>query len=162
MHEVFLLLGSNLGDRIKMLDLACMQIAQNVGIITNQSSVYETEPWGTEEPLPFLNKIIQVTTDLTPQHVLEITLRIEESLGRKRDLIRNQPRTIDIDIILYNDSVVETDSLTIPHARMHLRRFVLVPLSEIAALKVHPLLRKNVNELLSECKDGSWVRKFNG
>lgn len=159
MREVFLLLGSNLGDRFKQIELAIDQIDQKVGFITAKSSVYETEPWGTDEPLPFLNMVIRVSTLLDPQQVLDRVLEIEKALGRQRSNFRNQPRTIDIDILLCGDSIISTKQLTVPHERMHLRRFVLEPLNEIAPSAIHPVFKKSVKVLLSECDDNSWVRR---
>ncbi len=160
MSEVFLLLGSNLGNRLEILNLAIDQVIAKTGAIKRRSGIYETEPWGTEDPQPFLNIIISITTELEPITLLETLLSIEADLGRKRDGSRNRPRSIDIDILLYNNLVLKSMTLTIPHERMHLRKFVLVPLAEIAPSLVHPVLHKNISQLLSECEDNSWVRKF--
>ncbi|HLN53690.1 MAG TPA: 2-amino-4-hydroxy-6-hydroxymethyldihydropteridine diphosphokinase [Lentimicrobium sp.] len=159
MGRAFLILGSNLGDRRTNINLAISEITLKVGKITAYSSVYETEAWGTNDPLPFLNQVISVETGLSPDDLLQKLLNIEQLLGRKRTGVLNQPRIIDIDILLFGDQIVKTESLTIPHERMHLRKFVLVPLAEIAPSEIHPLFKKSFTELLTECNDSSWVRK---
>ncbi len=160
MGEAFLLLGSNLGNRLATINQAVDKIQSTAGVVKCRSSVYETEPWGTDEPLPFLNLVIGIETTLNPIPLLESLMKIESELGRKRDGIKNQPRTIDIDILLFGDLIMKTEYLTIPHERMHLRKFVLVPMSEIAPDLKHPVMNKSMRQLMDECKDSSWVRKF--
>ncbi len=152
MDKVFLLLGSNLGDRKLVLKEASALITQQVGLITQTSSCYETAPWGVLEQPVFLNQVLAVETMLTPEKVLTAILAIEKALGRVR-FERWGARTIDIDILYYNNMVVQQNQLTIPHPSMHQRRFTLVPLHEIAPDFIHPILHKSNHQLLSECTD---------
>lgn len=160
MNRIFLLLGSNLGDRSNNLDCCLELLEQRTGCIVDTSSVYETEPWGTDIPLPYLNMVAVVENDKTPGEMLESILLVEKEMGRKRGPERNAPRTVDVDILLYNSEIIEQESLKIPHERMHLRKFVLVPMVEIAPELMHPLFAKTMHELLEECPDSSWVRIF--
>ena len=160
MNEVYLLTGGNIGDRPGFLENARIKIEQDCGRIISASSMYETAAWGKEDQENFLNQVLQVETILSPETLLMTILKIEESLGRKRE-IKYGPRTIDIDILFYNDEVIEEDGLYIPHPRMQERRFVLAPLSEIASDKIHPKLFKTVEQLLKECPDQLAVNKIN-
>jgi 2-amino-4-hydroxy-6-hydroxymethyldihydropteridine diphosphokinase len=160
MATVYLSLGSNLGDRVQNLKEAIKRIESSDKIsIKKISSVYETEPVGYENQPRFLNLALQAETILDPQPLLEQLLSIEEQMGRKRGE-KWGPRNIDVDILLYDDLVMESDQLIIPHPRMHQRRFVLVPLAQIAPKLLHPLLKKNVRELLENCEDNSEVKLF--
>ena len=157
---VYLLLGSNLGDRRAIVDLALDRIGEMIGSISAVSSFYETEAWGNEDQPPFLNLAAGVKTVLDPHEVLEQTLRIEEELGRVR-AEKWGARVIDIDIILYEEEVIsDGDRLQIPHPRMQDRKFVLVPMAEIAAEAQHPLLQQNISGLLSILKDNLVVSKI--
>lgn len=159
MNEVYLLTGGNMGDRRQHLLQAKTEIKNRCGNLLEESSVYETAAWGNEEQEPFLNQVLKIETEQTPQELLRSVLQIEEDLGRKRAL-KYGPRTIDIDILFFNDQIVEQPGLSIPHPQIQKRRFVLVPLNEIAAHKVHPVLNKNMAQLLSECPDPLAVNKF--
>ncbi len=149
----YLLLGSNLGDREKFLEEAILLLSEKAGKIISWSSVYETEPWGFETQNSFLNRVILVQTDLMPEELLHVILEIERVMGRKRVKEGYDSRIIDIDILFYDDLISHTDDLTIPHPRMHLRRFTLIPMEEIAPDFMHPLLRKTMSELLKDCED---------
>lgn len=147
------MLGSNLGDRICLINEAIRMIGDKVGDILATSSYYYTAPWGTDHPLPYINVAVSLNTQHNPQKVLKTILAIEKTLGRTRNGDQNAPRSMDIDIIFYDDLIINQKNLTVPHPRMHLRRFVLVPLSEIEPAYVHPALGLTVKELLDKCTD---------
>jgi 2-amino-4-hydroxy-6-hydroxymethyldihydropteridine diphosphokinase len=133
MADVFIALGSNLGNRAQNLALACEALARNEIEIAAASSVYETEPWGPKPQGPYLNQVVRGTTKLAPKVLLSRLLEIERTLGRERDGVeRYGPRTIDLDILLYGGETLAEPELQIPHPRMMERAFVLVPLAEIA------------------------------
>jgi 2-amino-4-hydroxy-6-hydroxymethyldihydropteridine diphosphokinase len=160
MNEAYLLLGSNLGNRKKTIDSAIEKINEQAGKVTLASSVYETEPWGTNAPPPFYNQIVVIKTPLTAERLLPVLLGIENDLGRVRTEIKNSPRTIDIDILFFNNEIISEKDLEVPHPRLHLRRFVLVPLSEIVPAYCHPVKKKSLSQLLEECPDNRWVKKL--
>ena len=153
MARVFLLLGGNQGDRLKTLSRAKEEITQRIGDLQRESSIYETEPWGFEDDALFLNQLLVVETKLSAEAVLEAALDIENKLGRRRTAQQWTGRSMDIDILLYDNLIVEKGNLSIPHPRLHLRRFALEPLNEIAAELEHPILRKTMRTLLMECQD---------
>jgi 2-amino-4-hydroxy-6-hydroxymethyldihydropteridine diphosphokinase len=156
--EVYLALGSNLGDRIGNMTSAVERLSQKM-TIKKLSSIYETEPvYYKEQPL-CLNAALSAVTELDSFELLRFVKSIESDLGRQPSF-RNAPRTIDIDILFYGDRVVQTEELAIPHPRIAERAFVLVPLSEIAPRLVHPLLQKRVSELLAVVEGVDGVRKF--
>ena len=159
MNEVYLLTGGNIGDRMGYLSKAKEAIKHSCGKILQESSVYETAAWGLENQEAFLNQVLKIETSLGAEQLLASILQIEENLGRKREL-KYGPRTIDIDILFFNDEVIDRQGLKIPHPQMQNRRFVLVPLNEIASTKIHPLFHKTVSQLLTECPDPLTVNKF--
>ncbi|MFD2935780.1 2-amino-4-hydroxy-6-hydroxymethyldihydropteridine diphosphokinase [Spirosoma flavum] len=153
---IFLLLGANLGDRVQTLRRATDLVAVRVGTVVHQSSLYETAPWGLTDQPTYLNQVLAVETSLEPEDVLSRTQTIEQELGRIR-LEKWGARIIDIDILYYDQRVLQTDTLTIPHPFLHQRRFTLVPLAEIAPNFLHPILQRTSLELLEECSDRSEV-----
>jgi 2-amino-4-hydroxy-6-hydroxymethyldihydropteridine diphosphokinase len=159
MNEVYLLTGGNMGDRVAYLSGAEKEIARNCGTVVRTSSIYETEAWGLEDQEPFLNQVLCIQTHLPPEDLMQAILIIESGFGRKRNE-RYGPRLIDIDILLYNDEVVDHPGLKIPHPRMQSRRFVLTPLAELAPGKIHPVLKKSIRALLDECNDPLKVNKI--
>ena len=154
MNQVALLIGGNQGDRQALIEAATALIRQRIGTVALFSGVHETAPWGSfdDTPLPFLNQALLVETPLTAHEVLREALRIEHELGRRRKdgATAYSSRPMDIDLIFYNDEVIESAELTIPHPRMHLRQFVLEPLAEIMPDYRHPVLGLTVKELLEK------------
>ena len=154
----YLSLGSNIGDREDHLNTA-MTLLNTVGSIERLSSFYETDPVEFVEQPVFLNCVIALQTELSPTELMNQVLNIERRLGRER-IQRKGPRTLDIDILLYGDRVMNAADLTIPHPAMEQRRFVLLPLTEIAPGVLHPILNKTARELLEELPPGQKVWKF--
>lgn len=160
MNETYLLTGGNIGNRLAYLSKTKEEIEKRCGRILKESSVYETAAWGKEDQEAFLNQVLKIETNLDPEELLKTILQIEEYLGRKREL-KYGPRTIDIDILFFNEAVINQPSLKIPHPQMQNRRFVLSPLNEIASDKLHPSLHKTIAQLLAECPDPLAVNKLN-
>lgn len=159
MIRVFLLLGSNEGDRENFLLNARFRIQLLAGKSPAVSSVYETAAWGDLNQAPFLNQVLAVDTTLNPRILLSTLLAIEDSLGRKRTK-KWAARTIDIDILFYGEQVITDPDLIIPHPEIGARRFALTPLAELIPDFVHPVLKKSVSELLVTCEDRLEVREW--
>ena len=160
MSTVYLGLGSNLGDRRQNLAQALKLISQMV-IVEQLSSVYETEPVGYKQQPLFLNAVCRVSTELSPEQLLVLAKEIEAKLGRIPSF-PNTPRSIDIDILFYNDRVIKTRELTIPHSRLAERAFVLVPLAEIAPELIHPVIGRTIRELVNSLGAVIGVHKWAG
>ena len=148
-HTVYLALGSNLGDRATNLKEAIASLTPQM-VLKAKSHVYETPPWGYEDQPKFLNQVLMVQTYLEPEQLLKHIKRLEVALGRKASFT-NGPRLIDIDILFYDDLVLNTPILTIPHPRLQERGFVLLPLMDIAPDLVHPETKKSVGEMVASC-----------
>ena len=155
-HTVYIALGTNLGDRPANLRAAIRSMPPDVHVLA-ESYVYETPPWGVEDQPPFLNMAVKAETDLEPEPLLQHLKQLEAELGREKS-IRWGPRLIDLDILFYDDLILDTPPLVIPHPRLHERGFVLVPLADVAEEFVHPLLGKSVRELLQGINSQGIVR----
>ena len=175
MKEVFILLGSNRGDREGYISRAIEMIGIEAGEVCRRSALYETEPYGFKDPIRFLNQVVEIDAKVEPEDLLEKLLSIETKLGRVRPvdgcgcgIAISQAsekgfgsgaarvysgRTIDLDILFYGQRLVFTDCLMIPHPRLHERRFALVPMNEIAPEFIHPLLKKSISVLLNTATD---------
>ncbi|HKW87641.1 MAG TPA: 2-amino-4-hydroxy-6-hydroxymethyldihydropteridine diphosphokinase [Candidatus Acidoferrales bacterium] len=156
MKTVYLSLGSNVGEREKHLAAAMEALGERGIRVTRRSSIYETEPVDFEKQGWFLNCVVEAETELMPRQLLHALEEIESGMGRRRR-VRRGPRVIDLDILLFGSSVIHTPELEVPHARMMERRFVLVPLAEIAPTMRHPAVKKTIAELLADTPDRSAV-----
>ncbi|GAB3930191.1 2-amino-4-hydroxy-6-hydroxymethyldihydropteridine diphosphokinase [Larkinella terrae] len=159
MHTVYLLLGANLGDREATLQRALEAIQVDLGPVLQQSALYETAAWGVTDQPAFLNQVLKVLSVFPAEEMLEKTQAIENRLGRVR---REKwgSRVIDIDLLYVDETVLNSETLTVPHPFLHERRFTLVPLAEIAPEFVHPVFHKTNRQLLAECPDLGAVRKL--
>lgn len=160
MNNIFLLLGSNLGEREKYIQQALNLINQQIGSIDRYSSLYETAAWGKADQPSFLNQAIRLTSSMTAMKLLEAIWSIEDKLSRTREE-RWGARTIDIDILFYGSEIINLPDLVIPHKLLHKRRFVLMPLNEIAPDLNHPVLHKTINQLFLELTDDLSVKNIN-
>jgi len=156
LHTAYLLLGSNVGDRIGWLTFAANKLRETVGEIRHASQMYQTEPWGNPDQQAFVNQALEISTSLNAKNLLSKIRDIEDEAGRDR-IVYWGPRTLDIDILLYDNLILDTRDLTIPHPRMASRRFVLKPLSEIAGNVIHPVLNISISTMLDVCPDQSEV-----
>ena len=159
MNTVYLLLGSNIGDSFGHLSSAKKNIEKKLGTLVNASGIYKTAAWGDINQPPFLNQILIAETDLSAQQTIAHILSIEKEMGRIRSK-KNAPRIIDIDILFFNNDIIRTPDLVVPHPEIQNRRFVLVPLNEVSPYFIHPTLQKTPAELLNECADKLNVQKI--
>lgn len=157
MEGVYLLLGTNLGDRAANLNKALLEISSRIGKVREQSSVYETDAWGKTDQSAFLNMVISVDTLLSPLLILEQISLIEQAIGRIR-IEKWRERIIDIDLLYHGSLVVDLPNLKVPHPEIARRRFTLVPLNEIAREFLHPVFLKTQHQLLAACEDPLSVR----
>jgi len=149
MAKIYLSTGSNQGERLDSLLKAAKLIDTLIGKIICFSDVFESEPWGFNAEMNFYNQVLFLETDFNPQQTIKMLLKIEKLIGRKREGTSYSSRTIDIDILFFDEIQIAGKNLVVPHPRLHERRFVLQPLSKIAPDLVHPVLRKTVSELLN-------------
>jgi 2-amino-4-hydroxy-6-hydroxymethyldihydropteridine diphosphokinase len=159
MNRAFLLIGGNIGDRLSSLRLARLLLAQKCGRIISSSDVYETAAWGNIDQSSFLNQAIELETSLAADELLACALKAEQSMGRERKE-KYGPRIIDIDILLFNNDIIEKEQLSVPHPQLPNRRFALRCLCDIAAEVIHPIFGKTIKQLLSECVDPLEVRRL--
>jgi 2-amino-4-hydroxy-6-hydroxymethyldihydropteridine diphosphokinase len=158
MHRAYIGIGSNIGDRAKNLEEAVSRLGSEKGIkVTARSSFYETRPVGGPPQENYLNGALEIETPLSPEDCLKLLKHIEEAMGRVQ-AGRDHPRIIDLDILLYDDAIIRSEELEIPHPRMHERRFVLKGFAEIAPQTVHPVLGKTIEELLERKNEGDHDR----
>lgn len=159
MNTAYLLTGGNLGNREENLTIARELITQHCGTIVHASSLYETAAWGKTDQPSFLNQALELQTAFNARQLIRKVLKIEKTMGRTREE-KYGPRIIDIDILLFNEEIHDYRLLKLPHPEMQNRKFALLPLAEIAPDVFHPVLRKTIKGLLSECKDELPVKKY--
>jgi len=160
--KVILLLGGNMGDRKALIARARLLIENRVGEIVRSSAIYESAPWGFTAKQSFYNQVLVVSTHLTPHQILGKILQIEKELGRERTGKNYSSRTMDIDILFYEQEIIDTPDLIIPHPQLHKRRFTLIPLNEILPDWNHPGLNQSIRSLLEQCADYSAVEPIKG
>ena len=162
-QSVYILLGSNLGDRQLLINQACEMIEERCGRIVSKSRLYESEPWGFKSEHWFLNQVVVLDTDMSPDNLMDSLLAIEKELGRDRTTPHEGyvSRPMDLDILYWGkDLIVEKQHVIVPHPRLHKRRFTLLPLCDVAPDYVHPILKKTNRQLLDECQDTGIVKTF--
>ena len=155
-ESVFVLLGSNLGDRELLVNQACKMMGERCGEIVAKSRLYESEPWGFKSEHWFLNQVVVLDTEMSPDDLMDTLLEIEKELGRDRTTPHEGyvSRPMDLDILYWGkDLIVEKQHVIVPHPRLHQRRFTLLPLCDVAPDYVHPILKKTNRQLLDECQD---------
>lgn len=154
MQTAYLLLGSNLGNKKNNLLNANAFINSRIAPVVRISSIYQTAPWGFRSEEDFLNQAVEINVSLSPEKLLSGLLEMELTFGRVRETGAGyQERTLDADILLYGNQIISTETLVIPHPRMHLRRFALMPMNELAPDLLHPVFGKTMAQLLAECED---------
>ena len=162
-HEVYLSMGSNMGDRMENLRFGINELKKELNPVAI-SSIYETEPWGYSDDTPYLNLVARFNTRLNVHELMEFTQNIEKSAGRiiRKNLLKSdyQARTLDIDLLFYDRKVIRERNVEIPHPRLHLRNFVLIPFAEINGSFVHPVFNKTINDLNRQSSDKSEIKSF--
>ncbi len=158
----YVLFGSNMGEKNEIFTQACLLINNRCGRVVRTSAAYESEPWGFNAEEWFLNRVVVLETDLGPDELLQELLEIERELGRVRhpEIKGYTSRTADLDILYYDDRIICSETLIVPHPRLHLRRFALLPLCEVSPDLVHPVFGKTQEELLQSCSDNGVVRRI--
>jgi len=151
-HLAYISLGGNIGNTLEIFQNALLAIEKKLGKIIQKSSIYQTAAWGKEDQNDFLNQVILIETSFDAKKLLDSLLTIELLFERKR-IERWGPRTLDLDLLSFDNQIVQAVSLTLPHPRIQERKFILVPLAELNPNWVHPMLRKSVSELLDNCAD---------
>ena len=161
-NTVFLSLGSNLGDKTENIKKAIAEINSQIGAICNTAKFYETEPWGFENDSWFLNTAVKLKTEFSAKQTLKKCLSIENQLGRYRNNISKgySSRIIDIDILFFNNELINLPDLIIPHPYIKDRKFVLYPLMDITTSYIHPVLKKSIRELVNECTDKTIIKEI--
>ena len=162
-ESVYILLGSNLGDREHLVNQACSIIEKRCGKIVAKSRLYESEPWGFDAAQWFLNQVVEIVTSLSPDDLMLKLLAVENELGRDRTVQHEgyASRTMDLDILYFGERIIATELVHAPHPRLHLRRFTLLPLCDIAPDFVHPALNMTNMQLLEACDDSGKVNIYN-
>lgn len=161
MNEAYLCLGGNLGNCIETFAKSALLLEKNDVKIVQKSAVYTSAAWEMEGAPDFYNQVLKIETLLEAGELLNLLLAIEKQSGRERNSVKGyESRTIDMDILFFNDEIIEREHLHIPHPRLHLRRFVLEPLNELAPGFIHPKLKKSISDLLDECTDTGLVKKI--
>lgn len=161
MNKVVLLLGGNLGNSQLLFQQAVDLLATRLGELVSQSALYQSPPWGFEHENDFLNQVVVLETACSAEEILQTCLQIETDLGRERKEQKGySARIIDIDVLFVNDEVLKSENIILPHPRLHLRKFTLLPLVEVMPNFIHPILHKSMQELLAACDDNSGVRKI--
>ncbi len=159
LDEVYLSIGTNLGNRAENIFTAHEKISSKMGLIVNYSAIYETSPWGFDHENNFYNQVVSVNTYFSPQKLLERIKSIEQGMGRKQQKSKHyEARVMDIDILFYQDKIIHDSGLIIPHPRLKNRMFVLRPLCDVAPELVHPVYQVTMRMLLNECPDESEVK----
>ncbi len=159
MNGIYLIIGGNLGNRVENLRRCVALIETRIGAVLNASGIYETAAWGKEDAGPYLNQVLFIKTDYSAEEILRRSLSIENTLGRTRHE-KWESRLIDIDILFFNKEIIRLPLLTIPHPHLHNRKFVLIPLNDIAEDFIHPVFHQTVGELLKACPDPLEVHLF--
>jgi 2-amino-4-hydroxy-6-hydroxymethyldihydropteridine diphosphokinase len=160
MNKTYISLGSNRGNRTANLNRAINLLSEWVGNVTKVSSLYETPPWKMADKTDFYNQVLLLETILPETELIDTVILVETMMGRLRTSNKYEPRIIDIDILFFNEEIINTEELTVPHPLITERKFVLVPMVEIAPEFIHPVFKKTMVQLLDECEDKSEIRKL--